>query len=42
MNEVAAESYCVLKSGKVCAIMTGDIRQKSFAFPLEFNVMGVL
>ena len=41
MSKVADESYRVLKSGKFCAIMMGDIRQKGFVFPLGFNVMGV-
>lgn len=41
MHKVAAESYRVLKFGKFCAVMMGDIRQKGFVFPLGFNVMEI-
>lgn len=39
MRKVADESYRVLKPGRFCAVMMGDIRQKGFVFPLGFNVM---
>lgn len=39
MKNVAEESYRVLKSGKVCAIMMGDIRKNGNIIPLGFNVM---
>lgn len=39
MKKVAGESYRVLKTGKVCAIMMGDIRKKGNIVPLGFNVM---
>lgn len=37
--KVADESFRVLKPGKFCAILMGDIRRKGFVFPLGFNVM---
>lgn len=39
MKNVAEESYRVLKSGKICAIMMGDIRKNGNIVPLGFNVM---
>ncbi len=39
MYEVAKEAYRVLKIGKVCAIMVGDIRKYGKVFPLGFRVM---
>lgn len=39
MKSVAAESYRVLKSGKYCAILMGDIRQKGHVVPLGFYTM---
>ena len=39
MGKVARESYRVLKDKKICAVMMGDIRQKSKVIPLGFNVM---
>lgn len=39
MNSVVEESYRVLKSGKICAIMMGDIRKNRNIVPLGFNVM---
>ena len=39
MNLVAKESYRVLKSGKFCALMMGDIRRKGNVVPLGFKVM---
>lgn len=41
MRKVASESYRVLRSGKFCAIMMGDIRKRGFVFPLGFNIMEV-
>ncbi len=39
MFKVATESYRVLKQGKMCAIMIGDIRKYGKVIPLGFNVM---
>lgn len=39
MNKVANESYRALKSGRVCAIMMGDIRKGGNVIPLGFKVM---
>lgn len=39
MKKVACESFRVLKNGKVCAVMIGDIRQKGNVIPLGFQVM---
>lgn len=39
MNKVAEESYRVLKMGKVCAIMMGDIRKNGNIIPLGFQTM---
>ncbi len=36
---VAFESYRVLKKGKICAIMIGDIRKNGKVVPLGFQVM---
>lgn len=41
MKKVANESYRVLKFGKYCVILMGDIRQKGFVFPLGFRVMEI-
>lgn len=41
MQDVAAESYRVLKKGKFCAILIGDTRQKGHVIPLGFSVMNV-
>lgn len=41
MEAVAAESYRVLKSGKFCAILMGDTRQKGHVIPLSFQTMQV-
>lgn len=41
MNNVAEESYRVLKPGKVCAFMMGDIRRNGNIIPLGFNVMDI-
>lgn len=39
MQKVADESYRILKKGKMCAIMVGDIRSSGKVFPLGFHVM---
>lgn len=39
MGKVANESYRVLKAGKFCAILMGDVRQRGSVFPLGFKVM---
>lgn len=41
MKNVAEESYRVLKSGKICAIMMGDMRQKGRVIPLAMETMEV-
>ncbi len=39
MEKVAEESYRVLKEGKMCAVMMGDIRKCGKVVPLGFRVM---
>ncbi len=39
MKKVASEAYRVLKKGKMCAIMMGDIRKNRKVIPLGFYVM---
>lgn len=39
MQKVAAESFRVLKKGKMCAVMIGDIRKYGKIIPLGFRVM---
>lgn len=39
MLKVAEESYRVLKKGKMCAVMIGDIRKYGKVIPLGFRVM---
>lgn len=39
MNKVAKESFRVLKNGKMCAVMIGDIRMHGKVAPLGFHVM---
>lgn len=41
MNKVASESYRVLKKGKMCAVMIGDIRRCGKVVPLGFKIMSV-
>lgn len=41
MHSVAAECYRVLKSGKFCAILMGDTRQKGSVVPMSFEVMRI-
>lgn len=39
MKKVAEESYRVLRKGKMCAIMIGDIRKYGKVVPLGFHLM---
>ncbi|MCD8122685.1 MAG: methyltransferase domain-containing protein [Clostridiales bacterium] len=39
MEDVAGESYRVLKEGGICAFMIGDIRRKGYVLPLGMNTM---
>ena len=39
MNKVAAESYRVLKKGKICAVMIGDVRKHGKVIPLGFRTV---
>jgi DNA modification methylase len=39
MQKVAEESFRVLKQGKVCAVMIGDLRKYGKVVPLGFRVM---
>ncbi|WP_145078835.1 TRM11 family SAM-dependent methyltransferase [Sedimentibacter saalensis] len=39
MHKVAEEAYRVLKTGKICAIMMGDMRKNGNVIPLGFKVM---
>ena len=39
MEKVAAESFRVLKKGKICAVMIGDIRKYGKVIPLGFQMM---
>lgn len=39
MNNVAREAYRILKKGRICAVMMGDIRSKGCVVPLGFQVM---
>lgn len=39
MKKAAAESYRVLKKGKLCAVMIGDVRKYGKVVPLGFRVM---
>jgi len=41
MSKVASESYRVLKKGKMCAVMIGDIRRHGKVVPLGFQAMNV-
>ena len=41
MYQVATESYRVLKSGKFCAVLMGDMRKKGMVQPLAFDTMRV-
>ncbi len=41
MEEVANESYRVLKKGKFCAILMCDTRQKGNMIPMSFKVMEI-
>lgn len=39
MQKVAIESFRVLKKGKICAVMIGDIRKHGKVMPLGFQMM---
>ncbi len=39
MQKVASESFRVLKNGKVCAVMIGDLRKNGKVVPLGFRMM---
>lgn len=39
MEKVAKEAFRVLKKGKICAVMIGDIRKKGNVVPLGFRTM---
>lgn len=39
MSKVASESFRVLKKGRMCALMIGDIRRRGKVVPLGFQVM---
>lgn len=41
IKEVSKEAFRVLKKGKCCAIMMGDIRRNGCVIPLGFNVMNL-
>jgi len=41
MEMVASESYRVLKTGKFCAVLMGDTRQKGHIIPMSFEVMKI-
>ena len=39
MNKVAEESFRVLRKGKMCAVMIGDVRRYGKVIPLGFRMM---
>ena len=39
MKKVAEESFRVLKKGKMCAVMIGDLRKYGKVIPLGFRMM---
>lgn len=41
MEKVASECFRILKSGKFCAILMGDTRQKGHVVPMSFEVMKI-
>lgn len=41
MKKVAAEAFRVLKTGKFCAVLMGDTRQKGHMIPMSFEVMRI-
>lgn len=41
MEPVAVESFRVLKKGKICAFLIGDVRRKGVLYPLGFELMNV-
>jgi len=41
MSKVAVELYRVLKKGRYCALLMGDIRQNKHQIPLSFNILDI-
>lgn len=41
MKPVAAESFRVLKKGKFCAFLIGDVRKNGVLYPLGFEMMNI-
>lgn len=41
INKVAMESLRILKKGKICSVMMGDMRKHGCVVPLGFNVMNI-
>ncbi|MCS7299221.1 MAG: DNA methyltransferase [Spirochaetia bacterium] len=41
IEKVAKENYRVLKTGKKCAILIGDIRRKKYVIPLGFKLIQI-
>lgn len=41
MKKVAKESYRVLRRGKYCAILMGDVRENGYIKPLSYEVMNI-
>lgn len=39
MKPVATEAFRVLKKGKICAFLIGDVRKKGILYPLGFELM---
>lgn len=41
MHSVASESYRVLKKGKVCSFLIGDVRKRGVLHPVGFELMNI-
>lgn len=41
MERVASEAYRILKPGKICCFMMGDIRRKGNVVPLAFETLNI-
>ena len=41
MKPVATEAFRVLKKGKICAFLIGDVRKKGILYPLGFELMKI-
>lgn len=41
MKPVAAEAFRVLKKGKICAFLIGDVRKQGVLYPLGFELMNI-